>query len=88
MIFLKTLLVILLIYFGVKFLFRLLTPYLLRMASRKMDERFQSMFGEYSHQDPTRTSQEEGEVSIDKIPKQSPKSKNKVGEYIEYEEIE
>lgn len=76
-----------LIYFGAKFLFRLATPYLIRFASRKVDERFQDMFRDFSNQ-RSYSNREEGEISIDKIPEQPMKSKKKVGEYIEYEEIE
>lgn len=90
MVFLKTILIFLLIYFGAKFLFRLFTPYLIRFASRKVDERFQNMFQDFSnqHQNQNSNGKEEGEVSIDKIPKQHKKSNNSVGEYIDFEEIE
>lgn len=88
MVFLKTILILLLIYFGIKFLFRLFKPYLIRYASRKMDERFQSMFRDYSGQNQYQYREKEGKITIDKIPKQPKKSKNTVGEYIEYEEID
>lgn len=88
MAFLKTILILLLIYFGVTFLLRLFKPYLIRYASRKMDERFQNMFRDYSTQNQHQPREKEGKISIDKIPRQPKKSKNVVGEYIEYEEID
>lgn len=86
--FLKTLLIILLVYFGLKFILKWAKPYLMRYAARKMAERFEKSFGgaPFSNTEATRP---EGDVTIDKQPqKNTYTSKKKVGEYIDFEEIE
>ena len=83
--FLRTVLIIMLIYYGIKILSRLFAPYLMRYMSKKMQERFG---GQFQQQQQPNQRQKEGETVIDKIP-QSPKSSDKkVGEYVDYEEIE
>lgn len=80
---LKVILIILLIYYGLKVLTRLFGPLLLRYVTKKAGERFQQQFNQYQ-QSQYNTDQE---VTIDKKPK--PKSSNKdVGEYIDFEEID
>jgi uncharacterized protein DUF4834 len=82
---LKTILIILLVYYGVKIFSRLFAPLLMRFVAKKAEQRF----GQQSNQ---RQKQEhkhkEGEVSIDKTPKQGNASNKDVGEYVDYEEIE
>ena len=83
---LKVVLIVLLIYFGLKLIIRWLGPILLRWVLKKIGKKFEQKF---SHFDPTRQQkQQEGEVSIEKKPKNKGKSKNDVGEYIDYEEID
>jgi len=85
---LKTLLIILLVYFGLKIILRWAKPYLIRYAARKMAERFEKSFGgsPFPPQEPTKP---EGDVSIDKQPQKSNyTSKKNVGEYIDFEEID
>ncbi|MDC7993673.1 DUF4834 family protein [Altibacter sp. HG106] len=86
MAFLKTVLIILLVYFGVKFAWRLAKPYMLKYIQRKMSERFQNAFGNAAPN--TSKHQNEGEVSIDRMPQKNSRSKEGVGEYVEYEEID
>ena len=84
--FLRTILIIMLIYYGIKILSRLFAPYLMRYMSRKMQERFGGQF----HQQQTRQQPrpDEGETVIDKIPQTPKSSDKKVGEYVDYEEID
>lgn len=84
--FLRTLLIILLIYYGVKFLMRLLAPYMLNYMSKKMQERFGGHH--QSQQNFDRQQAREGEITIDKMPPRQKTSDKKVGEYIDYEEID
>lgn len=86
MAFIKTLLILLLIYFGVKFLIKLLTPYLLKYFSKKMGEHFQKAFG--GDNTVSKEQRKEGSVTIDKTPSENSKSNQKVGEYVDYEEID
>jgi hypothetical protein len=84
--FLRTLLIILLVYYGIKFLSRLFAPYMVRYMSKKMNERFGGQFQQQqNHSGPKH---KEGETVIDKIPKQDTSSNKNVGEYIDYEEID
>lgn len=84
--FLRTVLIIVLIYYGVKILMRLSAPYMAKFLSKKMQERYGEQFGQ--QQSPNRSSGKEGETVIDTMPKQTPTSNKKVGEYIDYEEID
>ena len=91
MVFLKTILVILLIYYGLKILVKMFAPKLFGYAAKKTEEHFREKFGEFTHQN-SRTEQRVGEVIIDKQPSQKNTSKNDtsntVGDYIDFEEID
>lgn len=82
----RTFLIILLVYFGVKVLARLFAPFLMRFVAKKASQRFEQQFGKY--QGPHETHKKEGEVTIDKTPRKERRSNNDVGEYVDYEEIE
>lgn len=83
--FLRTILIILLVYYVAKVLTRIFAPYLLRYMSKKAEERFG---GQFQHRQTNRNQPREGETIIDKMPKQQKSSGKKVGEYIDYEEID
>ena len=80
----RTLLIILAIYFGVKILARLFSPFLIRFVAKKAEERFGGQFGSQQQQEPPK---KEGEVTIDKMPNTKTSNKD-VGEYVDYEEID
>ncbi len=79
----KFILYLLLFYFAIKILSRLFAPFLFKYAAKKASERFGGGFNQQK-QEPI---QKEGEISIDKMPKNKSSNKN-VGEYVDYEEIE
>jgi len=83
--FLRTILIILLVYYGIKILSRIFAPYMLRYMSKKMNERFGGQFQQQKQSEPKH---KEGETVIDKMPKQDTSSNKNVGEYIDYEEID
>ena len=85
--FLRTILIILLVYYGVKILMKLFAPYVVRYMSNKMQERFGGQF-QQPQQKQDRDRPKEGETIIDKIPQQNRTTDKKVGEYIDYEEID
>ncbi len=86
---LRTILIILLIYFGLKILSRIFAPLLLRFVAKKAERRFGDQFGGFQNQNNSRNDhRKEGETVIDKMPNKSKNSNDKVGEYIDYEEIE
>ncbi|WP_053992481.1 DUF4834 family protein [Mangrovimonas sp. TPBH4] len=84
---LRTILIILLIYYGLKILSRIFAPLLVRYMSKKMQERFG---GQFQQQQPHREKEKQnvGETVIDKMPKTDAASNKTVGEYIDYEEID
>ena len=84
--FLRTILIILLVYYGIKILTRLFAPYLLRYMSNKMQEKYGGQFQQ--QQQSENPKQKEGETVIDKVPQQHKTSDKNVGEYVDYEEIE
>lgn len=83
--FLRTILIILLVYYGVKILMRIFAPYLARYMSKKMEERFG---GQFQQQQRQADRPKDGETVIDKMPEQRQTSDKKLGEYIDYEEID
>ncbi|CAM3463623.1 DUF4834 family protein [Aequorivita lipolytica] len=86
MTFLKTILIVLLVYFGLKFLIKLGTPYLMRYISKKAGQQFEQFFG--NNPDMKSQKQQEGSITIDKNPSSNSRSSKKVGEYVEYEEVD
>ena len=91
MVFLKTLLIILLVYYGLKILIKLLKPYLLKYIAKKAGQRFERTFGHnpYNQNAQKRKSEDkEGSVSIDQVPTKKKGSKSDAGEYVDYEEID
>ena len=87
---LRTILIILLVYFGFKILARLFAPILLRFVAKKAEQKFGQQFGGFQNQGNQREQQrsKEGETVIDKMPNQNKKSNTKVGEYVDYEELD
>tara|TARA_R110002049_G_scaffold31092_3_gene105797 strand:- start:1476 stop:1748 length:273 start_codon:yes stop_codon:yes gene_type:complete len=87
---LKTILIILLVYYGFKVLSRLFAPLLVRFVAKKAEEKFGGQFGGFQNPNQQRQQQKqkEGETVIDKMPNENKSSNSKVGEYIDYEEIE
>lgn len=84
--FVRTILIILLVYYGLKILSRIFAPYLVKYMSKKMQQKFE---GHYRQQQPHRESRhKEGETVIDKIPNTNKSSDKNVGEYIDYEEVD
>jgi len=85
--FLRTLLIILAFYYALKVVTRLAAPYIMRYFGSKMQERYGGNFNYQNRQSQTQRPKE-GETVIDKMPKQEQSSNSKVGEYIDFEEIE
>ncbi|MDO1500507.1 DUF4834 family protein [Winogradskyella maritima] len=88
--FVRTILIILLIYFGVKILARLFAPILLKFAAKKVEKRFGQQFEGFKQQQQRQQQPKTkvGETVIDKVPQQKSSSTKNVGEYIDYEEID
>ena len=84
--FVRTLLIILLIYYGLKILSRLFAPLLIKYIAKKAEQKFGGQFGQFQ-QKPPQHPKKEGEVTIDKMPNTKTSNKD-VGEYVDYEEID
>ncbi|TDQ27766.1 DUF4834 family protein [Tenacibaculum caenipelagi] len=82
--FLKTILIILLVYYAIKFFAKLFGPYLIKKAVDKVQKKAEQQYRS-QQQDST---VEVGETVIDKKPNSGKESNNSVGEYVDYEEID
>jgi len=91
MVFLKTILVILLIYYGLKILVKMFAPKIFGYAAKKTEQHFREKFGDFARQNP-HTEERVGDVIIDKKSRSKKTSKNdssdQVGDYIDFEEID
>jgi len=85
MTFLKTLLILVLVYYTLKIILKFLKPYLMKYAVKKANERFGQAFGANSN---NFQKEEEGSVTIDDSQTNKKKSKPSVGEYVDYEELD
>lgn len=86
MTFLKTLLIILLVYYGLKMFLKLAKPYIMKYIAKKAEQRFGQAFGNKTNQTPKQ--QKEGSVTIDSMPSIKKSSKSTEGDYVDYEEID
>lgn len=84
--FLKTILIVLLVYFGFKFLFKLVKPYLIRYITKKAGQKFESFFGNMPNNQPQ--PEEEGKVIIETKTADQTRSMENVGEYVDFEEVD
>ena len=84
--FIRTILIIVLVWYGVKILSRIFAPLLMRYVAKKAEQKFGQQFGQ--RQQPQQAKKKEGEISIDKKPQQSKTSNKDVGDYVDYEEID
>ena len=82
---LEMILIIILVYYGIKILSRLFAPVLFKFVAKKAEEQFGNT---YNREQQNKNTQKEGEVTIDKMPHNRKSSNKEVGDYIDYEEIE
>lgn len=83
---LRTIIIIVLIYYVFKFLAKLFAPYLMKKMVNKMQEKAQNQFNNRQQQQTSNV--REGETVIDKKPLRTNQSNNSVGEYVDYEEVD
>lgn len=82
----KTILIIMLVWYGMKILSRLFAPVLMRFVAKKAEQRFGQQFNTQNAK--SKPKEKEGEISIDKMPNSKSSGNKEVGEYVEYEEID
>ncbi|MBU2946753.1 DUF4834 family protein [Zobellia uliginosa] len=89
MAFLKTILIILLVYYLFKILVKMFAPKIFGYAARKTQEHFNEKFGDFAQQANGQNQKERvGDVIIDKKPSRKKSSNNTVGDYIDFEEVD
>lgn len=81
----RTLLIILIIYYAARFLMKLFAPYLMKKAISKMQQKAEQ---QYKNRHSSDTTVNEGETVIDKKPQKTKQSNNSVGEYVDFEELD
>lgn len=80
----KVLAIIFLTYFFFKYTIRLLAPFLIKRFANKMQDKFKQEFNQqYKNNDSN-----EGEVTIENKKKSSNSKTDKVGDYIDFEEVD
>jgi Domain of unknown function (DUF4834) len=84
--FLRSLLYMVAFYYVFKFLARLFLPHLIKKAVEKAGENFEKQ--QQNHQNTHQNSTNPKDVIFDKTSSDKPREKKKVGEYVDYEEIE
>ena len=80
---LRTILFIILFYYIIKFLMRLFAPFLIKKVAEKMQEQAKQQYGNQQQ-----STVKEGETVIDKAPRNQRQSKDDIGEYVDFEEID
>ena len=85
----KTLAYFVIAYYVIKFLARLFFPIVLRKVVSKAEESFRQQY-QSNQQNPNfnQNRQSRDEIVVDTAKSNNPKSTKKVGEYVDYEEIE
>ncbi len=79
---LRTILIIIIIYYGLRIISKYILPIILRQAVNKVQNNMKEQFEQ--QQKPNRPV---GETSVDYAPKND-SSNNEVGEYIDFEEVD
>ena len=81
----RTLLIILLIYLLFRFFTRTLLPYFVRNYIKKAQNKF---YQQNPNINPEEAKQREGEVKVKSRPKSQSGSKEELGDYVDFEEVE
>lgn len=84
---LRTIAFILIGYFLLRLISRWMAPMVLGYAARKAEKRFREMYG-HKYEQKNGGDQPVGHVSVDKKTKNHKGNSERVGDYIEFEEIE
>jgi len=88
MAFLKTILIILLVYYLLVLLGKWLLPRFLGYAAKRTEKHFREQFGQF-HREQSNNPTSTGNISVDRSGSRTQrKSSTQVGDYIEFEEID
>ena len=81
--FLKTLAIIFLVYYFIKYTLRLLAPFILQSFAKKMQQKFKDQ-----HNQQEGNQQKEGEITIEGKNKKTNSKDHSVGDYVDFEEVD
>jgi hypothetical protein len=84
--FFRSLLYMIAFYYIFKFLAKLFLPHLIKKAVEKAGQNFEKQQQTYQNQHQNASNQKD--VIFDKTTSDKPREKKKIGEYVDYEEIE
>ncbi|MCK5824558.1 MAG: DUF4834 family protein [Ichthyobacteriaceae bacterium] len=87
----RTILIIALIFYGIKFLARLFAPQIMGFAAKKMQEKFGQQFNQEGFNQQDNTREPEGKTTIIKDKKKPGQDKFKsddAGDYTDFEELD
>ena len=82
--FLRTILIIILAYYGFKFVARVFFPILFQKMMKNVEKKVREQQG---HQEPVEQTKV-GETVVEKTPVPTKESNKNVGEYVDYEEVD
>jgi hypothetical protein len=85
---LRTLAIIIIVYYVLRWLVRIFAPILMKRMVNKMQEKAQQQQQQYNQQRQNTTKAKEGETVIDRKPSSPKQSNDDVGEYVDFEEID
>ncbi|AOW21929.1 DUF4834 family protein [Urechidicola croceus] len=83
--FIRTLLIIILVYYGLKIIGKIVFPMVFKRYVGKFEEKFKN---QQQQQQTPKQDQKIGETVIDKKPSNTKTSNNDVGEYVDFEEVD
>ena len=81
---LRILLILVICYYAIKFLARLFAPFLIKKMAETMQQKAQG----FNNQSKPKSDVSEGQTIIDKAPRNNQQSKDSVGEYVDFEEVD
>lgn len=84
---LKTILIIVLVYYLFKILAKLFAPKIINYAAKKTEAHFKERFGDFTNSNAG-SKEEAGDVIIEKKISKKTNDSEKVGDYIDFEEID
>ena len=82
--FLKTLAIIFLVYYFLKYTLRLLAPFILQSFAKKMQQKFNDQYAQ-RHQN---SKNKEGDITIEGKKNNAKSKDHNVGDYVDFEEVE
>ena len=84
--FLRTIFIIIIVYYIIKFVMRLLAPIMAKKMMEKAAQNFENQFNNPYYKERPKT--KEGETYIEKKPQEDSYLPNDEGEFVDYEEVD